>query len=116
VDGVSVPKLEGSGMAEQVISEQVWGRGQNQDCRVTQTLDGRLVRLTVHQDTRYDYQGHAKAEVWDAPRSCWNEVHTIAGTLLKTRHARYKQPVTLSLFGPDLAELKRVARAILGSG
>ena len=98
---------------EMLITDRTWlGRQAWFRERIVATCGVRL-RLKIRSDA-YAFQSVANAEVWRDNEGAWSHVHTIAGEQMKTIASYVNRDVKPSAFDEDIAELRRVALAILG--
>lgn len=96
---------------EIVISDRTYNASQSwYRERIVTKGDVRL-RYSIRRNA-YEEQSSAKVQVWS--RDEWQGVHFIAGVEMKTIASYVDRAVKPSAFDADLAELRRVAFAILG--
>jgi hypothetical protein len=70
------------------IHRSAFAGGQNKDYSHTLRLQtGPVLRVTVHHDTSYPFQSHAKVEVWG--RDGWTIVHSLHSYEVTTGETPY---------------------------
>lgn len=77
---------------------------------IEKIADSNKVRMVVKCDA-YAVQSYATAEVWRADG--WKQIHQIPGEVLASRVSYISRDVQPSAFDADIAELRRVALAVL---
>ncbi len=97
-------------LMEAVISDRTWkGQQSYYRERIVQRGEYRL-RYYLRCDS-YTFQSYADVDVWRDLK--WNNIHRIAGEQMKSGEA-YGRHINEASFDEDIAELCRVALAILG--
>ena len=86
------------------LSQQSWYRE-----RIV-TWNGRRLRYEIRVNA-YDFQSWGKVDVWRDDK--WSRIHTLAGEQLKTKASYVDRRVQIEAFDEDIAELRRVAYAVL---
>ena len=101
---------------ETVISDRTWNSGQSWHRKLVVCAGSRRHRLQFYVcRNAYEEQSCATVDVW--ANGAWSEVHRIPGVDLLCKSVSYTtRGVGASVFDADIAELRRVAIAVLGDG
>lgn len=92
------------------ISDRTWNGEQSWYREVIEVVGGCKLRLKVRVNA-YPFQSYARAQVWRDGK--WSEIHTIPGEQLQTKASYVERGVQPARFDADIAELRRVAKAVL---
>lgn len=95
----------------ETISDRTWNSEQSWYRELIVEVGSRKLRFFVRKNA-YVFQSYARACVWSGDE--WKQVHRIAGEQLLTEARYTDRGVTPDAFLADIAELRRVASAVLG--
>lgn len=92
------------------ISDRTWNGEQSWIREVIEVMGTHKLRLKVRVNA-YQFQSYARVQVWRDGK--WSEIHTIPGEQIQTEASYVELDVKPERFDADLAELRRVAKAVL---
>jgi hypothetical protein len=97
---------------ETVISDRIWNSEQSWYRERIIAIGDQRIRFYLRCNA-YKFQSYAEVELWRG--SEWSQIHRIAGMAMATEASYADRTVKPSAFDADIAELRRVAGAVLGA-
>jgi len=101
-------------MAKNVIVESVSKTDQDVCLHIIEVIEGKKIKFDIRSNS-IKLQCHARVHVWNDVAQNWNLIHYIFPQVMQTSKSLCYGPdvCTVEDFATDLAELRRVALAVL---